>query len=1114
MNRMVRAITRDLERLTENFETNEKKIKRSWADMWQSLMQATHIGLTYIGHETNKALTALGEKHIDFGLKEPEAKDGKAGGGWIGSQGQRGRDRGLYPLGAGEAVLNWQHQSYVEPAMNAYYGHGLADMFKRTHGYHAGGGGRGYAEGRPPQFSPIPGFPGEEANTRIIPLLVKLLKQYHFIPTDVYDRDRSAGHKSPGHNVTGTALDAVPGPGGSWAAIEAMGKWAVSQGMTVGYGAGVPGSQAWPGHGRGLHIHIELGSNPNAVGKFLETVTEIGKPIVTGGGKLAGLVQAAIDKVLKVANAKLSETFDPVSGTTTFEPGNVGPGAENIFKFFRDQGFNDAQAAAWVGNFMQESGLDPGAVQPGGPGRGLAQWGGGRFAALVAFAAEHGKPWQDMGVQLAFVMKELHGTESAAYAAIKAATSLDAAVDAIGLKYERFGIAGDRYGPAREAHKQFAGKFAEGGIVPGPEGAPVPILAHAKEWILNSNQVNRIASLIGTSRESLKSMLGFYGAKGSYQGGGVPSLKFEDAARPFLTSAMEKRIENIRKGIYALANIPIESWAGLVREAERVFKALSRKAKDRARDIQTLKALTAEGGVLDQMDAARERYTAYLTRQFTFASLKLNRATGRVRAGKLDTDIEKTGRELSIARSEMDKILGEEGFINKGLKKTNARLRQLRRGGVERKEAVEVEQLVAVQKNLQERRRGIRDAHAQQLEKVYQAQIARQQAIADEITQRFEREGSGRDLFQRIAQALGDEGAIAKLNAAQRDMLTRQANELNARIAGARRAGAGELADQLAAQVADLRVQIFESIQQEIRDAMDRINTRAQNRLGRLDLGNRLLDAVGAVGLGSVATLAGALPGRAGEAFSRSGIFAQRGRALEEQRAGLQGVLRQAEAQRNIALIQELTDSLADLDVTIKENTKAAFDARVEDVNNRAGFALNINDLNKQIAELEGTIGGQIDQAKITALLQERGNILADQRLQLERLLAEAQAAGNQQAVNDLTVALLENRVAILQNTQAVNEATGAMTQPQSFTSSAWTRFREAIFNGMGQVLPQYNPQNMMGEINTGAVIYPSGSSTSTRVSGDTNINLYEAGRPVDLEEVSSAVVWAGKTSQ
>ena len=125
-------------------------------------------------------------------------------------------------------------------------------------------------------------------------------------------------------------------------------------------------------------------------------------------------------------------------------------------------------------------------------------------------------------------------------------------------------------------------------------------------------------------------------------------------------------------------------------------------------------------------------------------------------------------------------------------------------------------------------------------------------------------------------------------------------------------------------------------------------------------------------------------------------------------------------------------------------------------------FALNVNDLNKQITELQGTASGQLDQARIANLLMERDQILRTQGNELQALLLEAQAAGNQQAVNDLTVAMLENQVAILQNTQALDEANGLMKDPQSFTSTAWTWFREAIFSGMGQVLPQYDPNNLV----------------------------------------------------
>ena len=138
--RMYRNVRGSIADIQNSFDVRGKSIVDSWADMWMSLKKVTAEGLNYIGHETNKALTALGEKHINFGLQAPKKADaGKAGGGFIGGKGHRGRDQGFYALGRWRGGAELAASGYVEPAMNAYYGHGLTDMYRRTRGYHAGG---------------------------------------------------------------------------------------------------------------------------------------------------------------------------------------------------------------------------------------------------------------------------------------------------------------------------------------------------------------------------------------------------------------------------------------------------------------------------------------------------------------------------------------------------------------------------------------------------------------------------------------------------------------------------------------------------------------------------------------------------------------------------------------------------------------------------------------------------------------------------------------------------------------------------------------------------------------------------------------------------------------
>jgi hypothetical protein len=418
-------------------------------------------------------------------------------------------------------------------------------------------------------------------------------------------------------------------------------------------------------------------------------------------------------------------------------------------------------------------------------------------------------------------------------------------------------------------------------------------------------------------------------------------------------------------------------------------------------------------------------------------SFKFNTANRTVvQAG---TPLSKAMDELTIAQSEIGRIIGERGSIQKALNKVSAELKRVMRGGINKNETSTARLLNNQRTRLQERLDNINDAYAQQLENIFNAQEAVAQAAIDQINTQADRANSNADLVRRIGSAVGNDLMVNIANATSRNIMSIQADELEGQIAAASARGNNDLAAQLAQQVADLRVQIFESLQQELRDSVDAINKHASRQLGGLDLANRLFDALGTVGL---STASAAVSGA-----SRSSIFGMRNDVLVNQQAALQGKLQEAAGLGNVALIQELTDQLAELHVAIAENTQAYFSARFEDVNARTNFATQVNDLNKQIIELQGGISGALDNGALLALAQQRTAILENQRAELQALLNEARATGNQQNVNTPTVALLENQVALLQNTQAINELNGNMTEPQSFTSTACQLNRQPIIN-------------------------------------------------------------------
>jgi hypothetical protein len=115
------------------------------------------------------------------------------------------------------------------------------------------------------------------------------------------------------------------------------------------------------------------------------------------------------------------------------------------FDYFVSKGLTAFQAAGIVGNLDQESGDSPTAVQPGGPGRGLAQWSaGGRWDTdsgdnATAYASSHGMSVWSLDLQLDFIWYELTTFSGYGLAALKATTNVTDAVKVFQNKFEGCG---------------------------------------------------------------------------------------------------------------------------------------------------------------------------------------------------------------------------------------------------------------------------------------------------------------------------------------------------------------------------------------------------------------------------------------------------------------------------------------------------------------------------------------------------------------------------------------------------------------------------------------------------------------------------------------------------
>lgn len=148
----------------------------------------------------------------------------------------------------------------------------------------------------------------------------------------------------------------------------------------------------------------------------------------------------------------------------------MGANLDTITAYLRGKGLTAAQIAGVEGNLQVESGADPNpaAYNPGENAHGVAQWEGGRWAALQSFAAARGARPTDLGTQLDFMWSELTGPESGALAALQAATTPSAAAAAFDQQYERSSAASL---PTRIANAQaIVGQVPAGGPAVQPAG--------------------------------------------------------------------------------------------------------------------------------------------------------------------------------------------------------------------------------------------------------------------------------------------------------------------------------------------------------------------------------------------------------------------------------------------------------------------------------------------------------------------------------------------------------------------------------------------------------------------------------------------------------------------
>lgn len=733
----VRDIGRTLNALLAGFSTGASSMV-SGVNSILSAFGVRTVRVPVIGRiDVTKAVATIGSVASLF--------TGRASGGFVGNPGERGQDAVPALLGRGEAVLNWAHQRLIEPALRSFYGVGLQEFFRRTKGLHAGeslgyaGGGFVGPAGTGAGFIPIANFAASRFGLTMT--AGRTDHSYYTSSGNVSDHAKGlAGDFSNGSSPT-PEMDA----------FNAFWKYRLPQTVKQLIWRNVDQFRGFPIGGHMDHVHLAVlpayafnaglmarlisrASRGLSVARLLasagslleqggDQIDHIHRVIIRGAGPLVALANRALLRIQRAANRFIDTRASD-------NLGNIREGPNDAKQIHLAPGESAIVGASQFGG-------------PSDPGTGTTGYRGDNLALKPDSYAELSTN-PEMGVNadfaalgdLPYLTKlRITGPRGSAIAYKRDVGAGGGPVNgyprAIDLWYvlaQRLGVSG--LAPVRVQRLARGGlmrlqQFARGGFVRGRDGEPVPIIAHAGEWVLNAEQQRRLSRLIGLGLEEIKGLLGFPGAapKTHYQDGGEivrASRVYTDVegtgvltelrkqtreaqeqtklSRQHLEERRKDRLERARsryddRATYSgpALNIAPTTVAETNREIRAVFGAIRTIGTGRAgrregltrsiqRFLDNIRWLIGDDGYLRSVTELIDRRSERLLMSIEIARAGLRRVGNLFRRRRPLADETRIAQETIDALQETERdIIRHRRQLVRGLRETNQRLRQFLR---------------------------------------------------------------------------------------------------------------------------------------------------------------------------------------------------------------------------------------------------------------------------------------------------------------------------------------------------------------------------------------------------------------------------------------------------
>jgi hypothetical protein len=1102
--------------------------------------------------------------------------------GWVGKQGERGADAVHAVLGRGEAVLNWAHQRVVEPALNAMYGFGLDGLFKGTRALHAGqgsayqntspGGVAAYAGGGPAGGNTIPTqVPLTGVHAGVIAAARKIINMF---PGLIVTSGTGGTHATNSYHYKGDALDI----GGSVAVMNRAASWIRSNigsrltegihnpNLSISNGKSVSpsfwGAETWAAHANHIHIAI-LGALGKAFGSISDSPT-IKRVKTQTKGVLGQVIQGALDANTAAARAQLKKaTGDGGSADTSdFQSASFkGPWVARMAQIAKDQGWD---LADWKQLVQGESGGNPNARNSSSGAYGLGQFLGGTLRAYAKFGATSSDGVKQIEAMAKYIADRYHDPSNALHQWLSRSPHWYAGGGRVGGAVSKF-AGWFANGTDRIVNKPTLFGAGEAGaervtITPMAAGAPSAVgsfrqtgrgsagysSSDAAKLLSQALAATGIDDVVGGVQAFIKALRTF----NTRTSAGLAKVgKLLDFATTDGTSSVQKIIDATEAHVdrrNAIGLDPLGTAVGEtsgLRSAQRALNsetAIARAGLTRANRTGDTKNRQLFQGELNKLDVAR---TDLLSRLRDNASNIVDGITG------LYDRIQKhlTNRQDINAAQGKD---ADPGLITQQIGFSLLEQRELMIKLAKAKKTNNTQLAQSIQDKIDD----LDVSVAQLVQQRLQVQL-------DNVNSKYENLNASADRQFAVGTTLGVAGTSTAKIDRQAFLATQQVGDLQGVLAQARAANNPKMVADIQAQIETLNNSLVEFASNRIKAIVDDINTQAERDLAHNDVRQRLAnlgvtqDQARNGGI-NIAALGRPDYGAIGSALQdRGGILASQRSALLGQLAAAQGLGDQGEIADLTRQIETLDGDVVDNIKAIRDNTDAAFNAAVTQSQAGSDFMLSLNQGAQQISTGIGALTGTTDVATQGALLRQRGtelqgasssnrgflgsllsgtgvdtsqlgsvsgNALVPYLTQLyQQGIASGKLDDTQiQSLKDLITAIIGNETALLDNTKAINDLNGSVAQ--TFSSTAWTTFRQAIFNGGGGLLPEYSiPQMHVGGYVTKAGLFDLSpgervltpeqqqSGNSGLTIEEQNINITNPTETLDERYIGTKVGWA-----